>query len=60
MKVGDLVRHHKDAFSRLRNNAGIIIAKGVFVGNKDIKVLWHDGAIRTAKSEKMEVISEGR
>ena len=39
---------------------GLVIAKGVFVGNKDIKVLWSDGEITTAKSKKMEVINESR
>tara|TARA_R110001592_G_scaffold183418_2_gene427143 strand:+ start:8810 stop:9010 length:201 start_codon:yes stop_codon:yes gene_type:complete len=66
VKVGDLVirdRSHMDKANFFYNawiRTGLVIAKGVFVGNKDIKVLWSDGEITTAKSKKMEVINESR
>jgi hypothetical protein len=32
----------------------------VYTGNKDIKVMWQDGAIFTEKSKSMKVIRETR
>jgi len=53
MQVGDLIK-----CPALRY--GIIIETGVYVGRKDIKVLWSDGDIWTEQSAKMECISESR
>ena len=37
---------------------GIVVEKGKYTGNKDLKVMWPDIGIATEKSETMEVVSE--
>ena len=39
---------------------GIIIEIGVYAGNRDIRAMWEDGEIRTATSQKFEIINESR
>ena len=54
MKVGDLIK----CPNRRPVRHGIIIETGVYVGRKDIKVLWSNGTIWTEQSKNMEVIKE--
>ena len=56
MKIGDLVKYP----TRRPVRQGIIIETGVYVGRKDIKVLWSNGTVWTERSKDMEVISESR
>ena len=60
MKVGDLVKHTRPEVGQLLRGqrSGIVIEQGVFVGRRDIKILWDDGKIFTADSKKFEVLSE--
>lgn len=37
----------------------LIIKKGVYIGNRDIKVLCSDGNIKMADSLELEVVNEG-
>ena len=63
MKIGDLVRVPIDWSSPLfgkEGTVGIIMETGVYVGRKDIKVLWSSGDICTEQSQNMELISESR
>ena len=59
MKLGDLVRQ-VTVTTRYRKHCrfGIVIEKGKYTGNKDLKVMWPDIGITTEKSEMMEVVSE--
>jgi len=60
VKIGDLVKrrqwkdieHNSTEPNRLM---GIVIESGVYVGRKDVKVMWSTG-INTEKSHKLEVI----
>ena len=56
MKVGDLIK----CPNRRPVRQGIIMETGVYVGRKDIKVLWSNGDICTEQSQNMELISESR
>ena len=56
MKIGDLVKHKWGTIYGL----GIVIERGIYAGNKDIKALWEDGRVLTCKSYFMELISESR
>ena len=56
MKVGDLVK----CPNRRPVRQGIIVETGIYVGQKDIIVLWNNGDIWTERSTNMEVISEIR
>ena len=60
MKVGDLVKygHHYDQRAETPIRSGIIIERGVFVGRRNIKIMWDDGKIFTANSKNFEVLSE--
>ncbi len=62
MKVGDLVKYgpHYDKRGGTPIRTGIIIERGVFVGRRNIKIVWDDGKIFTANSKNFEVISESR
>ena len=66
MKIGDLVKYKVPDFAKHQPGAGInrpvgiIIETGVFVGRKDIKVLWNNGDMWTEQSKDMEVINESR
>jgi hypothetical protein len=64
MKVGDLVK--RKPWKTIEHNptktdgaAGIVIESGVYVGGKNVKVMWSTG-INAEKSHKLEVISESR
>ena len=54
MKVGDLVTC--PGYS----HAMLVIEKGVYVGNRDIKVLCGDGNVKMAMSSEVEAINESR
>ena len=56
MKVGDLIK----CPNRRPVREGIIIETGVYVGRKDIMVLWNNGDMWTEQSKNMELISESR
>ena len=56
MKVGDVVRPKKSWIEAI----GLVIEKGVYTGNQDIKVMWEDGEIHAWNSERLEVISASR
>ena len=61
MNVGDLVKHKTDVLPWLAaNRTGIIIECGVYVGRRDVKIMWDDCQIFTAMSKNFEVISESR
>ena len=60
MKVGDLIKFRGIGNGSLWNAHAIIIEVGVYVGRKDIKVLWNNGDVETAQSKSMVVISESR
>jgi hypothetical protein len=55
LKIGDLVIQRVWSGE---DYIGIVIEKGVYAGNKDVKVFWEDGSILTCKSEYTEVINE--
>jgi hypothetical protein len=54
MKVGDLIK----CSNRRPVRQGIIIETGVYVGRKDILVLWSNGTIWTERSKDMKTIKE--
>jgi len=54
MKVGDLIK----CPNRRPVRQGIIIETGVYVGRKDIMVLWNNSDMWTEQSKDMEVIKE--
>jgi hypothetical protein len=63
MKIGDLVRFDFKTQKWAPNGydwTGMIIEVGVYVGRKDVKVLWQDGSVQTDKSRRLEVINESR
>jgi hypothetical protein len=60
MKVGDLVKFTADRVEQRGDTpvrTGIIIEQGVFVGRRDIKIMWDDSKIFTANSKNFEVIN---
>ena len=62
MKVGDLVIFNADQkWAPVPRPAGLVIEVGVYVGRKDVKVLWaYKGKSyrNTEQSRDLEVISE--
>ena len=58
MKVGDLVKY-RGVFPG-SPQAMLVIAVGVYVGGRDIKVLCADGNVKMAKSSTMEFVNESR
>ena len=54
MKVGDLIK----CPNRRPVRQGIIIETGVYVGRKDIMVLWNNSDMWTEQSKDMEVSKE--
>ena len=54
MNVGDLIK----CPNRRPVRHGIIIETGVYVGRKDIRVLWSNDNIWTERSKDMEVFKE--
>tara|TARA_R100001244_G_C5147946_1_gene129155 strand:- start:701 stop:895 length:195 start_codon:yes stop_codon:yes gene_type:complete len=62
MKVGDLVifNEHQE-WAPVPRHPGLVIEVGVYVGRKDVKVLWaYEGKSyrNTEQSRDLEVISE--
>ena len=55
MKVGDVIQY--TGFKK-KVLTGIIIETGVYAGNRDILVMWEDGAIFTEERRHMEVIRD--
>ena len=62
MKVGDLVRYntYTEKWAVDLNLIGLVIEAGVYVGRKDVKILWTHGETTTQKSSRLEVINESR
>jgi len=60
VKLGDLVTYneHTQKWAVGNNWVGMIIETGVYVGRKDVKVMWQDGSIQIDASRRLEVISE--
>jgi|TARA_R110000737_G_scaffold299844_1_gene306694 hypothetical protein len=62
MKVGDLVKFNKDQYwAPVPRHPGLVIEVGVYVGRKDVKVMWNYKGKQywnTEKSRELEVISE--
>jgi len=62
MKVGDLVIFNKDQYwAPVPRRPGLVIEVGVYVGRKDVKVMWNYKGKQywnTEKSRELEVISE--
>ena len=56
MKVGDVVRPKKLWIEAI----GLVIEKGVYTGNQDVKIMWEDGEVHISNSKRLEVISESR
>lgn len=59
MKVGDLVKH-RDArvfTAAVRARTGIIIEVGVYVGRKDMLVLWSNGETTTNASAHLKIVN---
>ena len=55
MKVCDIIQYR--GFKK-KTLTGIIIETGAYAGNKDIKVMWEDGAIFPEESRFMVVLRE--
>jgi len=64
MKVGDLVKYKiwVDGHGKLvsKNWTGIIVEAGVYTGNNDLVILWHDGTTDTESRDSLEVVNESR
>jgi len=64
VKVGDLVTYNSNQkWAEGLKLTGLVIEAGVYVGRKDVKILWsHEGKSHrsTEKSRQLEVISESR
>jgi len=62
MKVGDLVRYNTDneKWAIGLRLVGLVVETGVYVGRKDVKILWTHGETTTQKSSRLEVINESR
>ena len=58
MKVGDMVKYRNPAPGPPQTM--LVIEKGVYVGNRDVKVLCDDGNVKMAKSSMMETTNESR
>ena len=56
MKVGDLVKY-RGTFPG-SPQAMLVIAKGIYVGGRNIKVLCDDGNVKMTKSSTMEIVQE--
>tara|TARA_B100000686_G_C16317380_1_gene726444 strand:- start:183 stop:353 length:171 start_codon:yes stop_codon:yes gene_type:complete len=56
VKVGDIVKPKKSWIVA----TGIIIETGMYAGNREVKIMWHDGEIITAKKDMLEMINEHR
>ena len=53
MKIGDLVRRKRVWIM----GVGIVIEKGVYAGNRNVKIMWGEGEVFTSSSESLEVVS---
>jgi hypothetical protein len=62
MKVGDLVKYdtRTQKWAVGLGLVGLVVETGVYVGRKDVKILWNGGETSTQKSSRLEVINEGR
>ena len=58
MKVGDLVQYdpYTQKWAVGLNLTGLVIEVGVYVGRKDVKILWTHGETTTQKSSRLVVI----
>ena len=66
MEVGDLVKY-KNLHGHVlhgkfvsKNWTGIIVEAGVYAGNNDLVILWHDGTTDIESRDSLEVINESR
>ena len=53
MKIGDLVKRKRFWVKGF----GIVIEKGVYAGNRDVKIMWGEGEAFAHSSESLEVVS---
>lgn len=61
MKIGDLVLpKSRCACCRPNEGSAIIIEKGVYAGNKDLKLLWDNGTVSTESSQFLDAVDEAR
>ena len=64
MKVGDLVAFNEhQKWAPVPRHTGLVIEVGVYVGRKDVKVMWSYKGKKywnTEKSRELEVINEAR
>jgi len=65
MKVGDLVKYntYTEKWAVGLNLIGLVVETGVYVGRKDVKVMWSYKGKQywnTEKSRELEVINESR
>jgi len=54
VNVGDVIRYKKIWIVGF----GIVLEKGVWSANRDLKIMWADGEIIADKSTRFEVVSE--
>ena len=55
MKAGDIIQY--TGFKK-KTLTGIVIETGVYAGNRDILVMWEDGAIFPEERRHMEAIRD--
>jgi len=64
MKIGDLVIFNEhQMWAPVPRHPGLVIEVGVYVGGKDVKVLWAYKGKKywnTEKSRELEIINESR
>ena len=53
VNVGDIVRRKRFWVKGF----GIVIEKGVYAGNRDVKIMWGEGEAFAHSSESLEVVS---
>ena len=58
MKVGDLVKYdtRTQKWAVGLGLVGLVVETGVYVGRKDVKILWSHGETSTQKSSRLVVI----
>lgn len=59
MKIGTLVKFTEFLSTNLKQpyGVGLVIENGVYIGNRDVMVLWNNGITATQISKTLEVIS---
>ena len=57
MKVGDLVTRTQAV---VRDEIGIVLETGVYLGGKNLKIFWSTGMISLMHDAKLDTVSESR